>query len=79
MDTDEFFNPHLKLGGSVLDKLMNSLPKRPGSNYHIITDNFFTLFETERDCCSRPNSIKYVRKHTTEASKENEKARKGMS
>ena len=30
------------LGGSVVDKLMDCLPKHSGSNYHIITDKFFT-------------------------------------
>lgn len=36
---DDFFNP--QLGGSVVDKLMESLPKHAGPNYDIITDNFF--------------------------------------
>ena len=39
---DDFFDPDLGLGGSQVDKLTNSLSKHSGSNYHIITDNFFT-------------------------------------
>ena len=31
-----------RLGASVVDKFTNSLTKHAGSNYHIITDNFFT-------------------------------------
>ena len=42
MCKDNFFDPDLGLGGSVVDKLTNSLPKHARSNYHIITDNFFT-------------------------------------
>ena len=42
MGKDDFFDPDLGLGGSVVDKLTDSLPKHAGSNYHIITDNFFT-------------------------------------
>ena len=42
MDKDDFFGPELGLGGSVVEKLIDSLPKHAGSNYHIITDNFFT-------------------------------------
>ena len=42
MGKDDFFDTDLGLGGSVVDKLMDSLPKHVGSNYHIITDNFFT-------------------------------------
>ena len=38
MGKDNFFG----LGGSVVDKSMGSLPKHAGSNYHIVTDNFFT-------------------------------------
>ena len=38
----DFFDSDLRLRGSVVDKLTNSLPKHAGSNYHIITDNFFT-------------------------------------
>ena len=30
------------LGGSAVDKFTDSLPKHSRSNYHIITDNFFT-------------------------------------
>ena len=63
MGKDDFFDPDLGLGGSVVDKLMDSLPKHEGSNYHIITDNFFTkssittFLERERDCCNRYNSV----------------------
>ena len=43
MDKDNFFDPDWGLGGSLVDKLMDSfLPKHAGSNCHIITDNFFT-------------------------------------
>ena len=42
MGKDDFFDPDLGLGGSVVDKLMDSLPKNVGSNCHIISDNFFT-------------------------------------
>ena len=42
MGKNDFFDPDLGLGGSVVDKLMSSLPKHAGSIYHIITDNFFT-------------------------------------
>ena len=38
---DDFFDPDLGLGGYLVDKLMVSLPKHAGSNYHI-TDSFFT-------------------------------------
>ena len=38
MGKDNFFG----LGGSIVDKSMGSLPKHAGSNYHIVTDNFFT-------------------------------------
>ena len=41
MGKDDFFDPDLGLGGSVVDKLTDSLPKHAGSNYDIITDNFF--------------------------------------
>ena len=39
---DYFFDPDLGLGGSVVDKLTDSLPKHAGWNYHVITNNFFT-------------------------------------
>ena len=42
MSKDDFFYSDLGLGGSVVDKLTDSLPKHAGLNYHIITDNFFT-------------------------------------
>ena len=42
MGKDNFFDPDLGLGGSVVDKLRDSVPKHSGSSYHIITDNFFT-------------------------------------
>ena len=38
----DFFDSDLVLGGSVVDKLTEILPKHARSNYHIITDNFFT-------------------------------------
>ena len=38
MGKDDFFDPDLELGGSVVDKLTNSLTKHARSNYHIITD-----------------------------------------
>ena len=41
MGNDSFFDPDLGLGGSAVDKLTDSFPKHAGSNYHIITDNFF--------------------------------------
>ena len=42
MGKEDFFDQNLGLGGPVVVKLMDSLPKYAGSNYHIITDNFFT-------------------------------------
>ena len=42
MGKDDFCDPDLGLGVSVVDRLTDSLPKHAGSNYHIITDNFFT-------------------------------------
>ena len=33
MGKDDFFDPDLGLGGSVVDKSMDSLPKHAGSNY----------------------------------------------
>ena len=42
MGKDDFFDLDLRLGGSVVDKLTDSFQKYVGSNYHIITDNFFT-------------------------------------
>ena len=42
MGKDDFFDPDLGIGGSVFDKLTDSLTKHAGSSYHIITDNFFT-------------------------------------
>ena len=42
MGKGDVFDPDLGLGGSVVDKLMDSLPKHAGLDYHIITDNFFT-------------------------------------
>ena len=42
MGKDDYFDPDLELGRSVVDKLTGSLPKHARSNYHIITDNFFT-------------------------------------
>ena len=42
MGKNKFLHPDLGLGGSVVDKLTNSMPKHTGSNYHIITANFFT-------------------------------------
>ena len=41
MGKDDFFDLDLGLGGSVVDKLTDNLPKHAGSNYHI-TNNFFT-------------------------------------
>ena len=85
MGKDDFFNPDLGLGGSVVDKLMDSLPKHTGSNYHIITENFLTspkLLRSLREkgiaatCAVRLNRVK---KRTIEASKRNGKARKGIS
>jgi len=35
-------DPALGLGGSVVDKLVSCLPDHDGSQYHIVTDNFFT-------------------------------------
>ena len=43
MGKNDFFDPDLGLGGSVVDKLMESLPEHAGLNYHIITDNFFPI------------------------------------
>ena len=48
MGKDDFFDPYLGLGGSVVDKLTNSLPKHAGLNCHIITDNFFTSPQLQR-------------------------------
>ena len=43
MGKDDHYDPNLGLGGSVVDKLTDCLPKHEGSSYHvIITDNFFT-------------------------------------
>ena len=42
MGKDDLFDLDLRLGGSVVDKLTDSFQKYVGSNYHIITDNFFT-------------------------------------
>ena len=42
MGKGEVFDPDLGLGGLVVDKLTDSLPKHAGLNHHIITDNFFT-------------------------------------
>ena len=62
MGKDDFFDLDLGLGGSVVDKLTDSLRKHAGSNYHIITDNFFTSSQLlhsgiKRDCCNRYSSI----------------------
>ena len=35
-------DPDLGLGRSAVDRLTDSFPKHAGSNYHIMTDNFFT-------------------------------------
>ena len=35
-------DPALRLGGTVVDKLVSCLPDQDGSQYHIVTDNFFT-------------------------------------
>ena len=40
---DDFFVPDLGIGRSLIDKLTDSLPKHAESNYHVITDNFFTI------------------------------------
>ena len=41
MGKDDIFGSNLGLEGSVVDKLTDILLKHAGSNYHIITDNFF--------------------------------------
>ena len=62
MGKDDFFDPDLELGGSIVDKLTDSLTKHAGSNYHIIADNFFTSYQLlrslrEKDCCNRYSLI----------------------
>ena len=42
MRKDDFFDPNLWLGESAVDKLTDTFPKHAGSNYHIISGNFFT-------------------------------------
>ena len=42
MGKNYLYDPDLGLGGSVVDKFTDSLPKQHESNYHVITDNFFT-------------------------------------
>ena len=61
MGKDNFFDPDLKLGGSVVDKLRDSVPKHSGSNYHIITDNFFTSPQVLRSLRERKGLLQQVR------------------
>ena len=42
---DENYDSDLGLGGSVIVTLAGKLPSQVGSNYDIITDNFFTRQE----------------------------------
>ena len=39
---DENYDSNLGLGGSVAATLVEKVPSKVGSNYHIIMDNFFT-------------------------------------
>ena len=47
MGIDDFLDIDLGLGGSVVGKLTDSLPKHAGSNYHI-ADNFFASPQLRR-------------------------------
>ena len=48
MVKDDFFDPDLGLGESVVEKLTDSLSKHARSNYQIITDNFSTTPQLPR-------------------------------
>ena len=48
MGKDDFFDLDLGLERSVVEKLMDSFPKLAGSNYHIVTNNFFTSLQLLR-------------------------------
>ena len=43
MGKDENYNPTLGLGVSIVTKLVGSLPKQNGSNYHIFMVNYTIL------------------------------------
>ena len=56
----------VELGGSVVDKLVSYLPDQDGSQYHIVTDNFFTtvqlLKHSKTKACLLPAQYEQIKR-----------------